>query len=29
MVQRFENLMVGDVVGLQVTEALAMEMIKQ
>ncbi|UCH46614.1 MAG: hypothetical protein JSU95_10850 [Betaproteobacteria bacterium] len=28
-VQRFENLMVGDVVGLQVTEALAMEMIKQ
>ncbi len=29
MVQRFENLMVGNVVGLQVTEALAMEMIKQ
>ena len=29
MVQRFEELMVGDVVGLQVTEALAMEMIKQ
>lgn len=29
MVQRFEDLMIGDVVGLQVTEALAMEMIKQ
>lgn len=29
MVQRFEDLMVGDVVGLQVTEALAMEMIRQ
>jgi hypothetical protein len=29
MVQRFDELMVGDVVGLQVTEALAMEMIKQ
>lgn len=28
-VQRFENLMVGDVVGLRVTEALAMEMIAQ
>ena len=29
MVQRFDELRVGDVVGLQVTEALAMEMIKQ
>lgn len=29
MVQRFDQLRVGDVVGLQVTEALAMEMIKQ
>ena len=29
MVQRFDELMVGDVVGLQVTGALAMEMIKQ
>lgn len=29
MVQRFESLRVGDVVGLQVTEALAMEMIAQ
>ena len=29
LVKRFENLMVGDVVGLQVTEALAMEMIPQ
>ncbi|UCD67816.1 MAG: hypothetical protein JSW48_13480 [Betaproteobacteria bacterium] len=29
MVQRFDQLQVGDVVGLQVTEALAMEMIKE
>jgi hypothetical protein len=29
LVQRFDELRVGDVVGLQVTEALAMEMIKQ